>query len=163
MSISMERFGSEGNFATYDPFAAAVQKVAIFQIQCRCCGFEPEGDPWVAFAIGRQLEEEGDLEGSASAYDRAYGLDPAAEEVRQRRAAVLDRLAVVEHGLRFRYVPAGPFLLGCAQGGPAARPRRGLRHQGRSHCSCPVTSYAERRARAGSAASADRRAVDVDA
>ena len=42
MSISMERFGSEGNFATYNPFEASVQKVAIFTIQCRCCGFEPE-------------------------------------------------------------------------------------------------------------------------
>jgi hypothetical protein len=43
MSISMERFGSEGQFATYNPFEASVQAVAIFQIQCRCCGFEPEG------------------------------------------------------------------------------------------------------------------------
>ena len=42
MSISMEKFGSEGTFATYNPFEAAVQRVAIFQIQCRCCGFEPE-------------------------------------------------------------------------------------------------------------------------
>ena len=43
MSISMERFGSEGHFATYNPFEAQVQRIAIFQIQCRCCGFEPEG------------------------------------------------------------------------------------------------------------------------
>jgi hypothetical protein len=44
MSISMERFGSEGHFATYKPVdAAPVGRVAIFQIQCRCCGFEPEG------------------------------------------------------------------------------------------------------------------------
>jgi hypothetical protein len=43
MSISMERFGSEGHFATYNPFAAASHRTAIFQIQCRCCGFEPEG------------------------------------------------------------------------------------------------------------------------
>jgi len=43
MSISMERFGSEGHFASYNPFAAEVQRVKIFQIQCRCCGFEVEG------------------------------------------------------------------------------------------------------------------------
>ena len=43
MSISMDRFASHGNFATYDPFAATATKVAVFQLQCRCCGFEPEG------------------------------------------------------------------------------------------------------------------------
>lgn len=43
MSISMERFGSEGHFATYNPIAATAHRTAIFQIQCRCCGFEPEG------------------------------------------------------------------------------------------------------------------------
>ncbi|HEY2584905.1 MAG TPA: hypothetical protein VGI81_03960 [Tepidisphaeraceae bacterium] len=43
MSISMERFGSEGHFATYNPLTAGVQRATIFQIQCRSCGFEPEG------------------------------------------------------------------------------------------------------------------------
>ena len=43
MSISMERFGSEGHFATYNPSAASVQRVTIFQLQCRSCGYEPEG------------------------------------------------------------------------------------------------------------------------
>jgi Zn finger protein HypA/HybF involved in hydrogenase expression len=42
MSISMEPFASEGHFATYDPYQAGEQKVAMFQLQCRCCGFEPE-------------------------------------------------------------------------------------------------------------------------
>jgi hypothetical protein len=42
MSISMERFESSGQFVTYDPFAKAVSRVAIFQLQCRCCGYEPE-------------------------------------------------------------------------------------------------------------------------
>ncbi len=41
MSISMERFGSQGQFVTYDPFAHAISRVAIFQLQCRCCGYEP--------------------------------------------------------------------------------------------------------------------------
>lgn len=43
MSISMERFGSEGHFATYNPITAGVGRVTIFQLQCRSCGFEPEG------------------------------------------------------------------------------------------------------------------------
>lgn len=43
MSISMERFGSDGHFARYDPFTAGIQRTTIFQVQCRSCGFEPEG------------------------------------------------------------------------------------------------------------------------
>ena len=43
MSIGTERFESHGHFATYDPFRASVQRVAVFTLQCRCCGFEPEG------------------------------------------------------------------------------------------------------------------------
>ncbi len=41
MSISMERFESKGQFVTYDPFARNISRVAIFQLQCRCCGYEP--------------------------------------------------------------------------------------------------------------------------
>ena len=42
MSIQMEPFPSEGHFPTYDPYQAAPLKVAMFQLQCRSCGFEPE-------------------------------------------------------------------------------------------------------------------------
>ena len=42
MSISMERFESHGQYVTYDPFARNISRVAIFQLQCRCCGYEPE-------------------------------------------------------------------------------------------------------------------------
>lgn len=42
MSISMERFEASGQFATYDPFASSPSRVAVFQLQCRCCGYEPE-------------------------------------------------------------------------------------------------------------------------
>ena len=42
MSISMERFGSDGQFMTFDPYAHAMTRVSIFQLQCRNCGFEPE-------------------------------------------------------------------------------------------------------------------------
>ena len=43
MSISMERFGSEGHFATYNPHPATPMRTTVFQLQCRCCGYEPEG------------------------------------------------------------------------------------------------------------------------
>ena len=42
MSISMEPFASEGHFATYDPFRVAPQTVAVFRMQCRSCGYEPD-------------------------------------------------------------------------------------------------------------------------
>jgi hypothetical protein len=42
MSISMERFGSEGHFATYQPHQAQHNSVAVFQLQCRSCGYESE-------------------------------------------------------------------------------------------------------------------------
>ncbi|WP_428938177.1 hypothetical protein [Fontivita pretiosa] len=42
MSISMERFASHGQFATYDPFAHTPRPIAIFTLQCRHCGFEPD-------------------------------------------------------------------------------------------------------------------------
>ena len=43
MSISMDRFASEGQFVSYNPFQSATNRVMVFQVQCRCCGFEPEG------------------------------------------------------------------------------------------------------------------------
>ena len=63
MSIGMDRFASQGHFATYDPFRRAPERTAVFQMQCRCCGFEPEdavvaprvcpkchGESWERFA-----------------------------------------------------------------------------------------------------------------
>jgi hypothetical protein len=59
----MDRFESSGRFATYDPFRDAAPKITVFQLQCRCCGFEPEdvvtapricpkchGETWERFA-----------------------------------------------------------------------------------------------------------------
>jgi len=42
MSISFEAFASEGHFVTYDPFRSAPQKVAMFRLECRSCGYEPD-------------------------------------------------------------------------------------------------------------------------
>ena len=85
--------------------------------------FEPEGDPWVLLQIARDLEAEGNLEGAAAVYDRAYGLEPGTDRVRQARAALLDRLTLREHGLVFRYVPAGPFVMGSVDGEDDEKPR----------------------------------------
>jgi hypothetical protein len=38
----MDRFSSEGQFLTYDPFQRNVAQIGVFQMQCRSCGFEPE-------------------------------------------------------------------------------------------------------------------------
>ena len=84
--------------------------------------FEPEGDPRLPFLVAQGLERDGNLEGAATLYDRAYGLAPDDEEIRQARADLLDRLAVTDHGLTFRYVPGGVFLMGDHFGEPDERP-----------------------------------------
>jgi formylglycine-generating enzyme required for sulfatase activity len=85
-------------------------------------GFEPEGDPWLLLQIARDLEAEGNLEGAAAVYDRAFVLEPTADKVRQGRADLLEQLAVVEKGLVFRYVPGGPFLMGNRDGEDDEKP-----------------------------------------
>jgi hypothetical protein len=63
MSIAMERFASEGRYPTYNPFQHETQRIAVFQLQCRCCGYEPDayvtpprfcpkcrGETWERFA-----------------------------------------------------------------------------------------------------------------
>lgn len=70
MSISMDRFASEGHFATYDPFQRNPHRAVIFQLQCRSCGFEPDdvvvapkvcpkchGESWERFAIPGSILE----------------------------------------------------------------------------------------------------------
>lgn len=42
MSIAMEKFASEGHFATYDPFRHELTRIAVFTLQCRNCGYEAE-------------------------------------------------------------------------------------------------------------------------
>src|SRR5262245_17512752 len=79
-------------------------------------GFEPEGDPWLLLQIARDLEAEGNLEGAATVFDRAFGIAPEIAQIREGRKAVLDRLEVREHGLVFRYIPSGPFLMGSRDG-----------------------------------------------
>src|SRR5262249_9111466 len=42
--------------------------------------------------------------------------EPSTAVIAQGRQRVLDQLAVVEHGIRFRYIPAGAFLMGRTDG-----------------------------------------------
>lgn len=42
MSISMESFASSGHFATYDPYQTDARPITVFQLQCQCCGYEPD-------------------------------------------------------------------------------------------------------------------------
>lgn len=64
----------------------------------------------------------GDEASALIALDRAYGLSPTNPTLVDMRAALLDRFAVVEHDLVFRYVPAGTFLMGSTTGDPDERP-----------------------------------------
>jgi formylglycine-generating enzyme required for sulfatase activity len=84
--------------------------------------FEPEGEPWYLHRIALELESAGNLEGAATVHDRAFGLAPEEPEIVAARASLLDRLRVVEHGLTFRYIPAGPFLMGSREGEPDEQP-----------------------------------------
>ena len=85
--------------------------------------FEPEeGNPWLLLGIAQSLEHDGDLPSAATVYDRALGIAPHIAEIRKARRDVLNRLSVVEHGLVFRYIPGGPFLMGSNHGESDERP-----------------------------------------
>ena len=42
MVVSSDQVWANGEFPTYDPFSQGTQRAAMFVIQCRLCGFEPE-------------------------------------------------------------------------------------------------------------------------
>ena len=84
--------------------------------------FEPAGDPRRLVEIALKLESDGNLEAAATVLDLAYGLETRTPEVWGLRAMVLDQLAVVEHGLCFRYIPGGVFLMGSDTGEDDERP-----------------------------------------
>lgn len=81
----------------------------------------------------------GDRALAASALDRAYGILPHDAGVARQRRAVLDELAVVEHGLVFRYVPTGTFLMGSPDGDPDERPVHAQRVRGFWMTDVPIT------------------------
>lgn len=81
-----------------------------------------QGDPADFVVAADHFLARGELEPAASALDRAYGLAPEDRDIVEQRRDVLERLAVTEHGLLFRYVPAGTFLMGSTTGDPDERP-----------------------------------------
>lgn len=81
-----------------------------------------EGNAGELLGLAYEQEKAGNLRLAATAYDRAFGLAPEDEQIRQARVALLDRLAVSELGLRFRYVPAGTFRMGSESGDPDEQP-----------------------------------------
>lgn len=79
-------------------------------------------DPARFIAIADHFLTADDPSAAAAALDRAYGLVPGDADLARHRAAILDQLAVHEHDLVWRYVPAGTFLMGSETGDPDERP-----------------------------------------
>jgi len=75
-----------------------------------------KGDVDELFMIAKKLEQKNELRIAATAYDRAFGLDPENKEIASSRRELLERLAITEHGIKFCYIPAGSFLMGSELG-----------------------------------------------
>lgn len=82
---------------------------------------------------------QGQLELAASALDRAFGLAPEDPSIAAQRRDVLERLTLIEHGLVFRHVPAGTFLMGSSDGDPDERPVHAVAVEGFWITDRPVT------------------------
>lgn len=78
--------------------------------------YRHDTEPDDALVLADYFAEQGDLKLTASALDRAYGLSQQDPGIGARREEVLDQLELIEHGLRFRYVPAGSYLMGSDRG-----------------------------------------------
>lgn len=76
---------------------------------------------------------------AASALDRAFALCPDDKDIARQRAAILDELALTVHGLVFRYVPAGTFLMGSEDGDPDERPVHPRRLDDFWICQVPIS------------------------
>lgn len=72
--------------------------------------------------LAGQFQAKGQLHHAATALDRAFGLDSGNPVIRRIRQDLLDCLSVSEHGLNFRYVPAGTFIMGSFDGDPDEQP-----------------------------------------
>jgi formylglycine-generating enzyme required for sulfatase activity len=86
-----------------------------------------EDDAAHARVLADLAQEQGDKPVLAAALDRAFGLAPDDEQLQRLRAQVLNELTLEEHGLVFRYVPAGTFLMGSTTGDVDERPVHAVR------------------------------------
>lgn len=73
-----------------------------------------------AIAQAQEQRARGDLQGAAATLDAEAPL--ARERVLPLLREILDALAIREHGLVFRFVPAGSFIMGSASGEPDESP-----------------------------------------
>jgi formylglycine-generating enzyme len=89
---------------------------------------EAGADRRPALVLADLALERGNLPLAASALDRAFGLDPEDPQVARQREHTLAALELREHGLRFRYVPAGTFLMGAPDGDVDERPVHPVRN-----------------------------------
>ncbi len=101
--------------------------------------YRPDESPDQALVIADYFLEHGDLKLAASALDRAWGLSPREDSIAARRKDVLDQLEVIDRGLRFRYVPAGSFLMGSDRGDHDERPVHAVRLGGFWIAEVPTT------------------------
>ena len=74
--------------------------------------YDNAGDAKHFLSLAKELQANGNLRMAATAYDRAYGLNQENHEIAIARQQILAQLAVVEHGMKFCYIPAGAFLMG---------------------------------------------------
>ncbi|MFW9997163.1 MAG: SUMF1/EgtB/PvdO family nonheme iron enzyme [Candidatus Odinarchaeota archaeon] len=81
-----------------------------------------DGEVKEFLALAAKYEKKGKMKLAATAYDRAYGLDPENKDIQISRACILNQLAVREHGITFRFIPAGSFLMGSDSGEPDEQP-----------------------------------------
>lgn len=84
--------------------------------------FEPDEDPQRPLSAARDLLNRGHTHSAATFYHRAYGLDPNDHEIETEFKLLLDDLAIQEHGINWRYVPGGVFLMGNNKGEPDEKP-----------------------------------------
>jgi len=98
-----------------------------------------DGDPHDFQVAAERCLSEGDETTALVALDRAYGLAPDDPTIAAMRATLLDRFAVEEHGLSWRYVPAGTFLMGSTAGDPDERPVHPVRLDGYWIAELPMT------------------------
>lgn len=80
------------------------------------------GDPHDFLVAADRCLSLGDEAAALIALDRAYGLAPDDATIATMRSSLLERFAIEEHGLVFRYVPAGTFVMGSTTGDPDERP-----------------------------------------
>lgn len=100
--------------------------------------YVPAG-PTIMLNQARRYREHGQLEWSATIFDRLWGLYPQHPFVESERRAVLDELSHESHGLLWRYVPAGPYVMGNNEGEYDERPAHWVELDGFYITEIPIT------------------------